>query len=541
MNSDSLPPEPAAPNSVRIRLEPLAVEFELPRGSSLVAGLAAHGVEFPCGGMGECGGCGVRLLAGTLPVTESDAAVYTPRELAQGWRLACQARAAAPLVLECGQWHMQILADSPPAPSQAHSGITGKIAIDLGTTTIAAQLIDAATGDVLDVQTALNPQAAFGSDVMSRIRAALQGCDLTTPIRAVLGEIVARLIRGHESQMVEVLLVGNTVMHHLFSGLDVEPLAHVPFASTQIGEQRFSPRQLGWDLPAGCTIRFARCIGGFVGSDVLAGIVAVGIARSNALTALVDLGTNGEIAIGNRHGIVCASTAAGPAFEAGAIRMGMRAVTGAIAYVALDDGVLRATVIGDAVPRGICGSGLVDAVSAGLRSGVILPNGRIADGSRVFRIAPPVVLHQSDIRELQLAKGAIASGFRLLLKRIAARSRAPETGSEPVHVLQARASSSPAGPVEDPGAFAPMGSTLHAIHLAGAFGNYVQIDSALRIGLLEVPRAVVHPAGNTALRGAKMLLLSGEPPLPPIEHISLAADPAFQNEFAACMGFPASG
>ncbi|MGD0348472.1 MAG: ASKHA domain-containing protein [Terracidiphilus sp.] len=548
-------PSSSAPSSsVRIRLEPLSVEFDLPRGSSLVPSLAAHGIEFPCGGMGECSGCQVRVLSGSLPVTEADAAALTPDQLAKGWRLACQAHASnhsnAPLVLECLQWHMQILTDEKPRPDEklpcpihsesaaADSGWVGEptlttsvapffpaassrervgdrpasssnnlaIAIDLGTTTIAAQLIDAA-GNVLAVETALNPQAAFGSDVMSRIRAALDGQDLTTPIRVALGQLVARLAArldlARASQVSEILLVGNTVMHHLFCGLSVEPLAHVPFQSPHLAEQRFTARDLGWAINSDCIIRFARCIGGFVGSDILAGIVAAGIANGSDLTALVDLGTNGEIAIGNRHGIVCASTAAGPAFEAGAIRMGMRAVTGAIAYVALADGALRTTVIGDVAPRGICGSGLVDAVAAGLRSGAVLANGRIADSSRIFPIAPPVVLYQSDIRELQLAKGAIAAGFRLLLKHLDARAHA-----------------------------------LHAIHLAGAFGNYVQIESALRIGLLEAPHTLIHAAGNTALRGAKMLLLAEEPPLPPVEHISLAADPDFQDEFADCMSFP---
>ncbi len=208
-------------------------------------------------------------------------------------------------------------------------------------------------------------------------------------------------------------------MHHLFCALDVEPLAHVPFQSPHLGEQHFTARDLGWDLPSDCNIRFARCIGGFVGSDILAGIVATGIAHGDRLSALVDLGTNGEIAIGNRHGIVCASTAAGPAFEAGSIRMGMRAVTGAIAYVSLSTATLRATVIGDVAPRGICGSGLVDAVAAGLRTGPSC-SGRIANGSKIFPVAPPVVLYQSDIRELQLAKAAIAAGFRLLLHRLGA-------------------------------------------------------------------------------------------------------------------------
>ena len=496
--------EPPIPGPVQVRLEPLAVEVEVPRGGSPVAALAAHGVEFPCGGTGECGGCGVRVLSGWLPVTEADRSVFTADQLAQGWRLACQARPESPLVLECGQWQMEILADAAVVPANGKSK-ANKIIIDLGTTTIAAQVVDTATGGVLGVETALNPQAASGSDVMSRIRAVLEGRDLTTPIRTVLGSLVARLADGRRDQISEVLLVGNTVMHHLFCGIDVEPLSHVPFASPKLAEQRFTPRDLAWDLPDACTIRFARCIGGFVGSDILAGIIASGIAQSERLAALVDLGTNGEIAIGNRDGMVCASTAAGPAFEAGAIRMGMRAVTGAVAYVALDGNEFRATVIGDVAPRGICGSGLVDAVAACLRTGAILASGRIADDTKLLPVAPPVVLYQADIRELQLAKGAIAAGFRLLLKHLGASTR-----------------------------------DLASIHLAGAFGNYVQIESALGIGLIEAPHSVIHAAGNTALRGAKMLLLAdGEPSLPHIEHVNLAADPGFQEEFADCMAFPA--
>jgi uncharacterized 2Fe-2S/4Fe-4S cluster protein (DUF4445 family) len=522
------------PDIVRIRLEPLSVEFDVPRGGSLVAGLAAHGVEFPCGGMGECGGCGVRILSGSLPVTEPDREIFAADRLAAGWRLACQAHAESPLVLECAQWHMEVLADSAAALSQIPPKGRNNlgIAIDLGTTTIAAQLIDLATGDVFAVETMLNPQSAFGSDVMSRIRATLEGSDLTTPIRAALGQLVARLASGRETQIAEVILVGNTVMHHLFCGLSVEPLSHVPFQSPYLAEQHFAPRDLAWDLPAECTIRFARCIGGFVGSDILAGIVATGIAHGGELTALVDLGTNGEIAIGNQSEIVCASTAAGPAFEAGAIRMGMRAVTGAVSYVALREGELHATIIGDTEPRGICGSGVVDAVSAGLRSGTILASGRIAHGTKVFPVAPPVVLYQSDVRELQLAKAAIAAGFRLLLRHLATVVDGTDlkgTGFSPYinHTEKNEEALAPEGP-----------QTLNAIHLAGAFGNYVQIESAIRVGLLEFPHSIIHAAGNTALRGAKMLLLAPEPPLPAIKHVSLAADPAFQDEFAACMTFP---
>ncbi|MGB8258762.1 MAG: ASKHA domain-containing protein [Terracidiphilus sp.] len=479
------------------------MNVDVARGSPLASSLPQLGVEFPCGGEGVCGGCRIRVLEGSLPVTPHDRSVLSPEELDCGWRLACQAVAAMPLVLECGQWRMDVLADNTGIAAAGQPGLG--IAIDLGTTTIAAQMVDRSTGLVLAVETGLNPQASFGSDVMSRIRAALSGADLTSPVRSTLGRMVANLAGGREEEILEVVLVGNTVMHHLFAGLDVEPLSHVPFQSPNPGVQCFEPRELGWPLGPGCRIRFERWLGGFVGSDILAGIVATGISRSSDLVALVDLGTNGEIAIGNRHGIVCASTAAGPAFEAGSIRMGMRAVSGAISHVSHFDGQLRATVMGNLEARGICGSGLVDAVAVGLQTGAILPSGRIADGSKRFLVKEPVVLNQADIRELQLAKAAIASGFRLLLHRLGASA-----------------------------------NDLRAIHLAGAFGNYLQIKSAIAIGLIETPEERVHSAGNTALRGAKMLLLSADAPaLAPIEHVSLAADPSFQDEFAGCIGFPA--
>jgi len=487
---------------VVIRLEPLAVELTVERGARLLVILAEHGIEFPCGGTGICGSCGIRLRSGTLPITNIDRGFFSREELEAGWRLACQAIAETPLVLDCGQWHMDVLTDASQAAGAGKEGLG--IAIDLGTTTIVGQIVDFAAGDVLGVETMLNPQAAFGSDVMSRIRAALDGADLTSLVRAALGELIAKLAAGREHRVKEVVLVGNTVMHHLFSGLDVEPLSHVPFVSPNLDEQRFRPSQLCWPLPEDCVIRFARCIGGFVGADVLAGIIATGMNQSGELSALVDLGTNGEIAIGNRDGIICASAAAGPAFEAGGIRMGMRAATGAIAHVANRGGQLEVAVIGDAAPRGICGSGLVDAVAAGLRSGAIAPSGRFLNGRKTFPIAGSVVLYQSDVRELQLAKGAIAAGFKLLLKQIGAR-------------------------VPD----------VTKIHLAGAFGNCILIDSAIAIGLLNAPKEAVHAAGNTALRGAKMMLAAARTPaLPPLKHISLAAEPGFQDEFANCMPFP---
>jgi uncharacterized 2Fe-2S/4Fe-4S cluster protein (DUF4445 family) len=306
-----------------------------------------------------------------------------------------------------------------------------------------------------------------------------------------------------------VLVAGNTVMHHLFCGLDVGPLAHVPFETANGGAIELAPRDLGWELPAGAAVRFLPCLGSFVGSDILAGILATGMAETGRLAALIDLGTNGEIVVGNSERLLCASTAAGPAFEAGRIRMGMRAAEGAITHVTVHDGALACRVMGGVPARGVCGSGLVDAAAAGLALGALLPSGRLAGGAREWELAHPVAITQADIRELQLAKAAIAAGLRILLERWNARA-----------------------------------ADLGAIYLAGAFGNYVNIASARRIGLLEAEPARIVPAGNTALRGTRMALLAPsrrerlvEGIRARCEHVPLASDPRFQDTFVDSMGF----
>ncbi len=488
--------------NIVIELLPLGARIELQPRSPLADILAEHGVEFPCGGADICGGCRVRVIEGNLPARIEDKCIFSDDELAQGWRLACRARPETSLKLEVGQWTTPILADSTKLAGAGREGLG--VAVDLGTTTIAAQMLDLASGEVLAVRTGLNPQCAHGADVMSRVLFALSSQALTPMIRSAVGAMVSDMARDRAPELREVLLVGNTVMHHLFAGIDVEPLSHAPFVPKDGGEQRFAPEQLGWPLAPTCLIRFLPCLGGFVGSDILAGIVAVDLGKGDSLKALIDLGTNGEIVLGNQGRILCASTAAGPAFEAASIRMGMRAAGGAISHIFLRDDTLDCRVIGNAAPRGICGSGLVDAVAAGLDLGAIKPGGEFAEGKREFHLAGPVVLAQSDIRELQLAKAAIASGMRLLLRIF--RS--------------------------DP-------DDIETVHLSGAFGNYVRIESAVRTGLLETAPCRIEAAGNTALRGAKMMLLSpGLGPPGSIEHVPLAFDPSFQATFIECLPFP---
>jgi uncharacterized 2Fe-2S/4Fe-4S cluster protein (DUF4445 family) len=466
--------------------------------------LFRRGVEFPCAGVAQCGGCKVRVLSGEVPVTEEMHAVLTPGEIEAGWRLGCMAEANGPVELEIAQWSIAVLDDRAEVPFEPADGL-GAV-VDLGTTTLVAQLIDRRTGSVVKVETGLNPQARFGADLMSRIRH-----DLAEPgtmmalIREAVGAMLARLAEGRPLE--ETLLVGNTAMHHFFCGLSVEPLASVPFRSPSLEAQYLDASELGWPVELRHSACFLPCVGGFVGSDLLVGLVATGLAEGAEAGTLLDLGTNGEIAVGCRDRIRCASTAAGPAFEGGRIGMGMRAGRGAIDRVSVVSGALDCSVIGGGPPRGVCGSGLVDAAAAALDLGWIDPRGRLAGGRKSIDLAAPVILTQSDIRQLQLAKGAVAAGLERLLD---GRRLAPSR-----------------------------------VFLAGAFGNYVRGESARRIGLL--PPWIDHPtsAGNTALRGARRLLLASsrrEPILRAVlscaEHVELASDPGFEEAFVHCMRFP---
>jgi uncharacterized 2Fe-2S/4Fe-4S cluster protein (DUF4445 family) len=469
------------------------VKLELrPRARQTLADqLFQAGVEFPCGGETACGGCKVRVSEGEVPVTAAMRDALSQQEIRGGWRLACCASASGPVTIEVAQWSLGVLTDETPVPVEPRTGWGA--AIDLGTTTLVVQVVDLASGEVLRVESALNPQARFGADVMSRLQ-----YDLRQPgqLGRLIREELGRMLGGEPLR--EVLVAGNTAMHHLFCGLDVEPLTRAPFVSPTLGGYRFADWELGWPGPA----EFLPCLGGFVGSDLLCGIVATHLDEQTQPRALFDIGTNGEVVVGSAQGIRCASTAAGPAFEGGRIGAGMRAGTGAIDSVRVCGGALDCHVIGGGAARGICGSGLVDAAACGVELGLIGANGRLQNAERRLPLAGGVVLAQSDVRELQLAKGAMAAGLRMLA-----------------------------------------GGAIEKVCLAGAFGNYIRQASARTIGLLpeDLP---VEPVGNSALRGARMLLLAPSTRQSRLRrvgalahHVELAADPDFQYLFGEMMAF----
>lgn len=473
--------------------------IEAAAGTALRDVLFGEGVEFPCGGQSGCGGCRVRVVQGSIAANADDREHLTETDIRAGWRLACRHHVESDVTLELAQWDMTILTDSDAFTFTPRDGLG--IAIDLGTTTIAAQLVDLSTGHVLQTRTALNAQAMHGADVLSRAHFALNGGadELTRLIRRQLGALVIELAQG--APIKRIVIAGNSAMHHFFGGLEIAPLATYPFHPAQPAALQMPASSLGW--PQLSAVYVMPCIGGLVGGDILAGVKATGLANAPGLTALIDLGTNGEVVLAQNGKLICTSTAAGPAFEGAGISCGMQATRGAIDAVTLEEGKLQCRVIGGGPARGICGSGLVDAVAAGLASGFIAPNGRLQHD---FALSDGVRLTPADIREVQLAKAAIAAGLRLLT--------------------------------------AEFGATLGDIdmlYLAGAFGNAIRHQSACRIGLLPDLPGRITPAGNTALKGAKQALFDDgndcEHMARRIENLSLGNDQRFQDVFAEEMRF----
>lgn len=417
------------------------------------------------------------------------------------------------------------------------------VALDIGTTTLAGALIDLNTGEELAVTARMNTQVRHGDDVLSRIRFAGEPGGLESLARAVreeLSEMITALCRDAgkpADQVFEIVCSGNTTMEHLLCGIDPRALGQVPFVSSFAHGLEFPAALL--ELPAHPRARayVYPVIGGFVGGDTVAGMLCTRLDALDGPALFVDIGTNGEIVLAHGGVLRAASTAAGPAFEGARISCGMRAARGAIEKVVVD-GDLHCGVIGDTRATGICGSGLIDAVAELLRHGVISPQGRVLAGDelppglsdalrRRVRLddrgepeivladgATPVTLTQRDIRELQLASGAIRAGIAILLK---------QAGLVP--------------------------SDLAHIFVAGGFGSFIRRRNAQQIGILphEVARDRIRHVGNTSLSGARWALLSTEARrraeylAEATQHVELSMDPDFDVEFAMAMFFHGPG
>lgn len=420
------------------------------------------------------------------------------------------------------------------------------IAFDLGTTTVVATLLDLDTGTPLAVRSMLNRQQPYGADVISRISATMLDPAALERLRGLaadtlqtLAEEVCEQAGIEPEQVYEVSLAGNSTMTQLALGIDPAPVGVAPFIMAARSYPELPATELGLRLHPSARATVFPALGAYVGGDIVAGLLATGMTRDKRLRLFIDVGTNCEIALGSAERILCTAAPAGPAFEAAQIRCGMRAAPGAIEVVRISGDDLELEVIGDETPVGICGSGLVDAAAELYRAGLLDASGRFVPDEQARAIAPrlsrrlraleggervfvlswkgeegdlnnAVYLSQRDVRELQFAKAAIATGWHLLVE---------ELGVKPSEIQQ--------------------------VLLAGSFGSYLSPASAVRIGLvprLPLPRIV--SAGNVAGEGAKMALLSMQERhaatamLEEIEYVELSDRDDFNDRFVEQLAFP---
>jgi len=475
-----------------ITLFPSGQTLTAQHGENLLEVLRQAGTapDAPCGGNGKCGKCAVtvngrRVLAcGCL--VEQDMTVTLPE-----------------------QDSVHILTAGQSAEVQLDPVKPGYLAsFDIGTTTVVCFLMDP-EGTEIAVESMPNPQRPFGADVISRIQRSQKGDReaLTNTIRQGMTALLKRCCKraGIEpGELSVVSVVGNPCMQQLFLGMDVDNLASIPFAPVLTNAQITPAREV---LPVceNAVLLTVPDISGYVGADTVGCILASRLYAAEDTVLMVDIGTNGEMVLSRGGRMVACSTAAGPALEGANIQHGMNGSEGAIDHVTAEG----CTVIGGGKAKGICGSGLIDAVAVMLEKGLLNKRGRVLTEDHSFPLRDGVVLTQEDIRQVQMAKGAIAAGIRLMAEHLGIRT-----------------------------------ADIDRVILAGAFGSYMEPASACRIGLLpEELAGRITAAGNIAGSGSRMLakdrkqLELAQTLVKKIEFLELANLPTFQRTFAKSMEF----
>ena len=567
---------------VQLKFVPSGQEVRVPPGVSVFDAASWNGlaIDSTCGGHGTCKKCKIQILEGEVPISNLDIRAFSSEQLADGWRLACVARAntnlkvdipplstrpkaatvgvgrqvilrpavqkryveltepslhdqamdlerlqaaiddieftvdldvlkTLPTILRASHWKVtavindDVLIAVEPGDTTT---LSYAVAFDLGTTTVVATLLDLVTGTPVAVKSMLNKQQPFGADVISRISATMMDPNALGLMQKAaldtLNELVSEVCveSGVSSENIyDLAIAGNATMMELLLGIDPEPVGVAPFITVTRDWPILRASEIGLSIPSGARCYIFPLFGAYVGGDIVAGALATGMDRDKRVRLLIDVGTNCEIVLSDGDKILATAAPAGPAFEAASISCGMRAADGAIEVVQVTAEEVTLGVIGDVAPVGLCGSGLVDAVYALHKVGLIDDSGRFATNEVAKQIAPAIAarlitrdneerafvlaweddqpsvyLSQRDVRELQFAKASIATGWRLLLDEL--------------------------GLTDD---------DVQQVLLAGSFGSYLSPASAIGIGLVpKLPVARILSAGNVAGEGAKMVLLS---------------------------------
>ena len=479
-------------------------------------------IHAPCGGQGTCKKCTVYLSG-----PEGETAVLACRTPAEDG-MVLRLPAAAPLAV-------QLTADEEDTlPVQPDEGLTGYgVACDIGTTTVVCHLMDLTTGRKVATVGEGNAQRPYGGDVIARIKASMEGRRpaLTAAITGQLSRMIEALCASAKigtDQISRMAIAANTTMLHLLTGLSPDGIGQAPFTTESLFGDDWDARSLS--LPFDGPVYLLPAVSGYVGGDITADLLAVGMDGEDKPVLLIDVGTNGEMALGHGEHFTCCSTAAGPAFEGAQIHCGMTAAPGAVSEVEWKDGKVVCSVIGGGEAVGLCGSGLIDAMAVMLSVGAIDETGRmydidedegeipetalpylfLLDDSPAFRLTDKVCVTQADVRKLQLGKGAIAAGVKVLMDAYGAK-------------------------FED----------IDGLLLAGGFGSYIRPESAARIGL--IPAELLHvtrAVGNTAAKGAQLALVSqaARDKLTALQqdmkYYELSGLPAFNDAYMEAMMFP---
>jgi uncharacterized 2Fe-2S/4Fe-4S cluster protein (DUF4445 family) len=590
-------------NLFTIDFEPIGRRGECPGDQSLLDCARQLSVDIVsiCGGIGNCECCKVQVIAGqvTKPTLEEEASL-TKEEIGQGYRLACQAyplsavklhvppeSLTAPQRTQVEGLEVDVRPESPVHGLDAHLSVptlaspvsddsnlwqsldlpVGEIdfrvqqtlpkklrdlnwsvrvalreneiialdapgtrwlglAVDIGTTKIAGYLVDPETGKTLASKGLMNPQISYGEDVISRIVAASKSEENALKLQALLSDALNQLaadlcaeINANPSHIAEAVVVGNTAIHHLFLRLPVKQLGLAPYIPAMRAALDIKARELGLKIAPGAYVHLLPNIAGYVGADHVAMLLATRMAEVEKTTLAIDIGTNTEICLNHRGRMTSVSCASGPAFEGAHIKFGMRAAPGAIEHVRWSGDRLEIQTIGGETPVGICGSGLLDVVAQLRLNQVLDRNGKLGatahplvrnlNGSTEFLLAEredqgSITISQKDVRELQLAKAAIRLGIQALV--------------------------SAQGITEN---------DIEQVIIAGAFGTYINIESAITIGMLPaLPLERFKQVGNAAGTGARLALISESQRAKAQEiarqdgYIELAAVPNFARKFA---------
>ena len=601
-------PMPGRPRRISVAFEPVGGRAEVAVGTTILAAAHSVGIELAsaCGGQATCGRCRVNVVLGTVgSPSDSERVQLSVDELGAGTRLACQARVesdvridippdslattqrlqlegeeldveldppvvaldvtlappalddlradasrllealgpgdlqiALPVLAELPErlraegWSARVAIHRPSAELLAvrpsGSPLLG-LAVDLGTTKLAAYLVDLESGKTLARAGAMNPQIAHGEDVVSRIAYANTGAAARRTLHDFVVGAVDRLageLYTEPAAIADCVVVGNTAMHHLFAGLPVRQLGEAPYVAAVSGALEIHAADVGLGFAPGATLYIPPLIAGYVGADHVAVLLATRTDQATGTVLALDIGTNTEISLTHGGRLWTCSTASGPAFEGVHISAGMRAAPGAIERVHYRDGSFFVQTVDDRPAIGICGSGILDAVAEALRAGIIDARGALTrshpavaqkDGQAACVIVPAalaghrrdVAFTRADVGEIQLAKAAIRAGTDLLL------------------------------------AAAGIGiSDLDRVVVAGAFGTYLDVRSAIRIGLLpDIPAERFRQVGNAAGAGAKQLLLSRMRRRAAVEvarraqYLELTTHPAFADAFTEATKF----